>query len=121
MTVKLAILKSGENIISNIKEGLFEEKKVCYILENPYKVTITGSYKILDQENDENQYSISLRRWPTLSKDSTIELHPNYIVSLVEPVDNLKELYETQVLGIKEDESNESTSTDEQPDSNQSD
>jgi hypothetical protein len=121
MTIKLAILKSGENIITDIKEGFLEERMVCYILDNPCKVTINGTYKILDQENDENQYSISLRRWPTLSKDTTVELHPNYVVSLVEPMDNLKELYETQVLGIKEDESNESISINEQSDSNQSD
>jgi hypothetical protein len=121
MTVKLAILRSGENIISDIKEGFYQDKLVCYILENPCKVTINGSYKILDQENNENQYSISLTRWPILSKDTTIEIIPDYIVTLVEPVDNAKKLYETQVLGIEEDETNQSIAIDEQSDSDQSD
>ena len=35
MTVKLAILKSGESIISNIKELISEEKVVGYLFENP--------------------------------------------------------------------------------------
>jgi hypothetical protein len=119
MTVKLAILKSGENIISDIKEGFYEERLVCYILENPCKVTINGSYKILDQQNDDNQYSISLNKWPILSKDETIELVPDWIVTLVDPADSLKELYETQVLGIKEND--QSNSIDKQLDSDQSD
>ena len=121
MTLKLAILKSGENIISNIKEGFFEEKKVCYILENPYKVTITGSYKVLDKENDDNRYGVSLSAWPILSEDTTIEIIPDYVVSIVEPIEELKQLYQTEVLGIKEDESNESISINERSDSNQSD
>jgi hypothetical protein len=105
MTVKLVLLKSGENIISDIKEGFYEQKLVCYILENPCKVIINGSYKILDDENGDEQYSISLTKWPILSKDETIELVPDWIVAVVSPNDKLKELYETQVLGkIKNEE-----------------
>jgi len=121
MTVKLAILKSGENIISDVKEGIFQDKLVCYILENPCEVLINGSYKVLDQENNDNQYNISLTAWPILSKDTTIEITPNYIVTLTDPMDNLKELYETQVLGIKKDEINQSIAIVEQSDSDQSD
>jgi hypothetical protein len=120
MTVKLVLLKSGENIVSDIKEGFYEEKLVCYILEKPCTVSINGTYKILDDKEDTgNRVSISLHSWPSLSKDTTIELVPEWITTIVEPKDELKKMYETQVLGIEEND--QSNSTDEQPDSDQSD
>lgn len=100
MTVKLAILKSGENIISDIKEGFYEEKLVCYIFENPCLVKINGSYAI----NGNNQHSISLSRWPLLSKDTVLEIVPEWIVTITEPADQLKELYENQVIGNQNEE-----------------
>jgi hypothetical protein len=99
MTVKLVIFKSGENIISDVKEGFYGEKLACYILENPCKVFVNGSYKIIDDDQDAgNMVSISLHQWPSLSKDTTIEIVPEWIVTLVEPNSQLKEMYETQVL-----------------------
>jgi hypothetical protein len=120
MTVKLVLLKSGESIVSDVKEGFYEEKLVCYILEKPCKVFVNGTYKILDDENDDgNRVSISLHSWPQLSKDTTIEIVPEWIVTIVEPKDELKKMYETQVLGIGEND--QSNSTNEQLDSDQSD
>jgi hypothetical protein len=119
MSVKLAVLKSGENIISDIKEGFLEEKLVCYILEKPCTVSVNGTYRILEDE-DENEttngsrVSISLNSWPSLSKDTTVELVPDWIVTIVEPNDQLKKMYETQVLGIEQND--ETISTDEQSD-----
>jgi len=115
------ILKSGENIISNIKEGFYEDKLVCYVLDNPCKVTLNGTYKILTGENSTNQHSVSLTNWPILCKDDTVEIIPEYIVTIVEPVDQLKQLYETQILGIKENETNQNIVINEQSDSDQSD
>ena len=123
MTVKLAVLKSGENIISDIKEGFVGEKLVCYILEKPCIVSVNGTYRILEDEDKNingNKVSISLNSWPSLSKDTTVELIPDWIVTIVEPNDQLKKMYETQVLGIK-DETNQIIVTDEQSNSNQSD
>ena len=118
MTVKLAIFKSGENIISDIKEGFYGEKLACYILENPCKVSINGSYKVIGDDQDSgNMVSISLHQWPSLSKDTIIEIVPEWIVTLVEPNFQLKEMYETQVLK----NGNETDSVDKQSNSNHSD
>jgi hypothetical protein len=121
MAIKLVLLKSGENIVSDIKEGYFEEKLVCYILENPCTVSINGTYKILDEDDGENKVSISLHTWPSLSNQKSIEIPPDCVTTIVEPINSLKKMYETQVLGIKENESNQSISIDEQSDSDQSD
>jgi len=121
MAIKLVLLKSGENIISEIKEGYFEEKLICYILDHPCTVSINGTYKILNDDvgDGENKVSISLHSWPSLSKQTTIELVPDWIVTVTDPIDSLKKMYETQVLGIKENDEN--IIIDEQSDSDQSD
>lgn len=121
MSVKLISLKSGESIISEIKEGYFENKLVCYILDKPCLTSINGTYKILDEDDDGEKVSISLSSWPSLSKQTTIELVPDWIVTIVDPVDSLKKMYETQVLGIKQNEINQSNLSNEQSDSHQSD
>ena len=121
MSIKLAILKSGERIISDIKEGFFEEKLVCYLFEKPCSVSVNGTYKIMGDDEEKNNISISLRVWPSLAKQEIVEIPPDWIVTLVEPNNQLKEMYETQVLGIKENEPNQSISIIEQSDSDQSD
>ena len=122
MAVKLVLLKSGENIISDTKEGFLDEKLVCYILEKPCNVNINGSYKILDDEDGgKDKLSISLHPWPALSKQEVIELIPDWIITIVDPTDELKGMYETQVLGVKKDEIDQSVTVNEQSDSDQSD
>jgi len=123
MSVKLVLLKSGENIVSEIKEGYYEEKLICYILEKPCSITINGTYRILDEEDlgeDKNKVSVSLNSWPPLSNQSTVELSPDCVVTIVEPIDRLKKMYETQVLSIGENDNDQSISTNEQSDSDQS-
>lgn len=116
MAIKLILLKSGENIVSDVKEGFYEEKLVCYVLEKPCTVSINGTYKILDEEDGGNRVSISLNSWPSLSKETTIELIPDWIVTIVEPKDELKQMYQTQVLGIEKDENDQSIVFTEQSD-----
>ena len=121
MTVKLAILKSGEEIIADIKEGMVEDKVVTYIFDNPCKVVLQGSYKIVnDDEEPVDRMSISLSHWPTLSSDKVVPVITDFVVTIVEPNSELKQMYTQQVLnnGTK---NNQIDSVDESADSDQSD
>jgi hypothetical protein len=121
MTVKLAILKSGEEIIADIKEGMVEDRVVTYILDKPHRVLFQGSYKVFN-ENDESvdRVNITLEPWPSLSQDIVVPIVTDWVVTVVEPKDGLKQMYEKQVLnnGTKSSQIN---STDESTDSDQSD
>ena len=123
MTVKLLLLKSGEYLISDIKEGYLQDTLVCYMLENPCLISSDGSYKKEDGSSEENQtkLNIILQSWPVLSKDTTIELIPDWVITIVNPSDELKKIYETQVLEIRKHEINQTIVLSEQSDSNQSD
>ena len=118
MTVKLVLLKSGEQLISDIKEGFHEEKMVCYLLEKPCTISVNGNYKIIDDvnENGANKMSISLHAWPSFSNQNIVEIFPEWIVTFVESSDELKKIYKTEVLGLKENKDDQNTSIAEQSD-----
>jgi hypothetical protein len=121
MTVKLAILRTGEEIIADVKEGMIEDRVVTYIFDNPCKVILQGSYKIInDDEEPVDRMSISLTHWPTLSADKVVPVITDFVVTIVEPNSELKQMYENRVLnnGTKDSQID---STDESTDSDQSD
>jgi hypothetical protein len=123
MTIKLSVLKSGERLIADIKEAIVDDKPVTYIFENPCLVSIENrQYKISDsdEENVETKIGISLYPWPTFSKDKVIPVPLDWVVTVVEPTDDLKQMYERDVLthGRKEIEDLSSTEQDDSSDAN---
>lgn len=123
MTVKLVLLKSGETLISDVKEGFCEDKMVCYILENPF-VPILNEYQdnedtVVDGQK-ENKYNVELFPWPYLSKDDKIEIPPDCVLTLTNPIETIEKIYNKRVLK-NGNETNENNSNDEQSDSDQSD
>jgi hypothetical protein len=122
MSIKLIILKSGESIVSDVKEGIVGEKVVAYILNTPCKVIVNGTYKILDDEDPKDRLSISLQPWPNLSNDKVVTIVVDWVVTIVEPYPDLKEMYEKQVLNLEEKiDEHQTVSFTEQSDSNNSD
>ena len=107
MTVKLALLKSGEDIIADIKEIVANEKVVGYVFEKPCIANM-----IQEIENEEKSYRIKLSPWIPLSKTEHIPVTAEWVITIVDPVDSLENLYKSEVL--KNDQTN---SIDEQSDS----
>tara|TARA_B100000035_G_scaffold257055_1_gene227102 strand:+ start:1548 stop:1898 length:351 start_codon:yes stop_codon:yes gene_type:complete len=116
MTIKLALLKSGEDIISDIEEMVVENRVIGYYMTKPCVVKLI---KPNMQEDDKPGVEITLYPWMVLTKDSKIPVPADWLVTMVEPVDNLKEMYLRDVINHGKD--NETDSVDEQSDSDQSD
>ena len=57
--------------------------------------------------------------WIALSADDVIPIPADWLITMVEPVEQLKEMYVGDVLNYGKD--NQSDSADEQPDSGESD
>ena len=139
MAVKLAVLKSGEDVIADIREMMVgdedtppEQKKVVgYYFIKPCAVTLKN--KAIDvNESADDSFELKLFPWCPLTKNDAIPMNTEWVVTLLEPVDKLKEMYETQVLNKfkdqlkekqEEEEKNasESSGTDQQTDSSKSD
>ena len=122
MTVKLAILKSGEDIVADIKEMLVGEeddaKVVGYFLTKPCTVTLNTKALKVDDDVDRDTYQLKLVPWCPLTKQDKIPITADWVVTIVDPIDKIKAMYEKEVLG---NGTSESASSDEQSETDKSD
>ena len=79
MTIKLLLLKSGEDIISDIKEMVIGEEEdrriVGYFLNKPCLVKMRDPSLLAEESTEEQKkaaYQVSLYPWMPLSKDQVI-------------------------------------------------
>jgi hypothetical protein len=101
MSVKIALLKSGESIIANIKELISEDKVCGYLFTNPHKMQVNNSVFLTEQpiEPEDGIVSVTFSSWILFSSDDEIPVRPDWIVTIVEPVKSIKEMYEEKVNG----------------------
>ena len=122
MTVKLALLKSGEEIISDMSEMMSGQdgggQVVGYFLNHPCRAVLTSpEIQVSDeQESERKPVSIRLIPWMPLSKDERIPVVADWVISIVEPQDKLLEMYNRAVKTYEERKS-ENSNTDEQSES----
>ena len=105
MAIKLAVLKSGEDVIADIREMMVgdedtpddKKKVVGYYFIKPCGVTLKN--KAIDvNESADDSFELKLFPWCPLAKNDAIPMSTEWVVTLVDPVDKLKEMYETEVL-----------------------
>ena len=122
MTIKLALLKSGEEIISDMSEMMSgtdgEGQVVGYFLKHPCRAILTSPdiQATGEQESERNPVAIRLIPWMPLSKDENIPVVADWVISLVEPQDKLLEMY-TKAVKTYEERKSENSDTTEQSES----
>tara|TARA_B100000902_G_scaffold92167_1_gene95576 strand:+ start:334 stop:735 length:402 start_codon:yes stop_codon:yes gene_type:complete len=126
MTIKLMLLKSGEDIIAETTEmsvGEGEERRVVgYYLNKPCVVKMRYPEMLTEQSEGNNKkagYEVSLFPWLPLAVEETIPVVADWVVTMVEPVIKLKQMYITDVMnydkdGTKRTQTDQVTSPDEQ-------
>jgi len=112
MTVKLSLLKSGEDVIADIQEMVIDDKVVGYFFGSPCVVKVLA--KNYDDTNNQSKTpcQLQLTPWMPLTNDEKIPVAPDWVVTIVEPMPQLKQMYEKGVLKNVED--NQSIDTTEQ-------
>ena len=124
MTIKLLILKSGEEMISDINEMAVgeedDQKVVGYFLRRPCLVKMKNP-GVIDQEKNKTKagFEVSLIPWIALSEEEVIPIPADWLVTMVTPVKQLEKMYIEDVLSYGQDD--QSDSTDDQPDTGESD
>jgi len=119
MTVKLLLLKSGEDIVADIQEMIVDEKVVGYYLKYPCRVKLVADMTQVDG-NSKVPSKIQLQPWMPLSYDKVIPVVSDWVVTIAEPVNQLKKMYQDGVdqyearesESVNPDESTDSVSTD---------
>lgn len=135
MTVKILVLKSGEDVIADVSEMVSpEERLLGYFMKKPYVIKVHHN-EPFDEDSNSNrkfQFSIKLYPWMPIAKEKTMPIPVDWVVSMVTPIDKLKELYVNNLgkldKGEKDDiniwlenDKNEHDNGDEESDRNEDD
>ena len=109
MSVKLLILKSYEDVIADVKEMFAGDKVIGYVLNNPFIAR-------LEEATEDLPARVSFYPYAPLSKDKSIPIPCDWVVSIVEPLDEVTQSYLEQLNG-----NSQNIGTDEQSDSDNAD
>lgn len=116
MSIKLLQLKSGEDVIADVEEmfiGEDSEKRIIgYYLNKACVVKLRNP----NVRENKKGYEVSLFPWMPLSAEDTIPVVADWVVTIVEPVEKLVQMYTEDVVN---GQSNQSDSIDERQDSDQ--
>jgi len=105
MSIKLVMLKSGEDLVADVKEIKSNEDVIGYYFDDPLIVKIFESDEptVLNEEGSMTKYSstidVTFYPWMPLSKDTRIPCSADWVVTIVEPIDKLKIQYQEQLNG----------------------
>ena len=112
MTVKLVMLKSGEDIIADVKEIKSEEDVVGYFFHDPLIVKMYSPEEpvVLSEENGvesehgttkeiSSKVGITFYPWVPLASEKKIPCSADWVITMVEPMQNLKKLYQEKING----------------------
>ena len=126
MTIKLLLLKSGEDMIADITEmayGEDEDRRVVgYYLNKPCVIKMRDPNTFDDLSEGRGKkagFEVSLFPWMPLSAEENIPIPADWLVTMVEPTAKLTEMYVEDI--VKYGKNNQSNSSDEQPSSGKSD
>ena len=99
MSIKLAILKSGEQVIADAKELVSEEKIRGYLFTKPHKVVSTQPLLLTEEQKDDNSLEVTLSPWIILSADKEVVVPTDWVVTVVEPLESVVQMYQEKVNG----------------------
>lgn len=104
MSVKILLLKSGETLICDVKEMiekddlLSKEKVWGYLLTEPFRVNIQQPVFLTEEsKQSKNPIEVVFSPWIVLTNDKKMLVPFDWIVTIVDPIKEVKEMYEEKV------------------------
>tara|TARA_B100000609_G_scaffold181290_1_gene162301 strand:- start:351 stop:722 length:372 start_codon:yes stop_codon:yes gene_type:complete len=116
MSIKLVMLKSGEDIIADVKEIKTEQDVIGYFFHDPLIVKMYSPEEpvVLSEENGvksdygttkeiSSKVGVTFYPWVPLSAENKIPCSADWVITMVEPMQNLKKLYQEKIDGRNKD------------------
>ena len=114
MTIKVLVLKSGEDVIADVQEMMSSENQVMgYFLTKPCVVK-------LQAKETSSDVSVRMHPWMPFAREKMIPLSTDWVVTMVTPVESIQEMYQKQVLEDGK-ETDQTTDSDEQSETSNTD
>ncbi len=102
MSIKILLLKSGEDVIADVQEMLSPDENVIgYLLNKPcvVKVRSKGNQNPEDTVvSGKKNTTIAMYPWMPLAKEQLVPLSTDWVVTMVTPQDTVCKMYEEDVL-----------------------
>jgi len=125
MSIKLLLLKSGEDVIADVKEMMVgdenDPKVVGYFLDKPCVVKMRPSEQSPQEEPEKAEqkasFQLAFYPWMPLTKNKLIPISLDWVITMVDPIDQLYDMYVEEVVNYGKDDQN--TGIAEQSDSDQ--
>ena len=92
MTVKLLLLKSGEQVLADTKELRRKDdvpmidKVYGYLISKPHKVTANKPLVLTENVNEERNVEITLSPWILLTEDKVMTIPKELVITIVNPI-----------------------------------
>jgi hypothetical protein len=103
MSVQIALLKSGEEVIADIKEFRdSDDNLVSYFFGEPHCIKIKTQEILIEAEDAPPKHELIFYKWMGLSKDKDIIVNKDWVVCIADPLDSIVESYERRNSGRNE-------------------
>ena len=112
MSVKISLLKRGEQLISEMKELVAEGQDVAhaYMLENPHMIEIKDRQFVTEEDKKRGGdfgIDVAMIPWIVLSKDKKMIIPTDSVLTVVEPLESVTQLYLDKINSFEMEESND--------------
>ena len=105
MTVKLLLLKSGEQVLADTKELRRKDdvpmvdKVYGYLLSKPHRVTANKPLVLTENVDDRRNVEITLSPWILLTEDKVITIPKEWVITIVNPIESIVKMYGEKTNG----------------------
>ena len=101
MSIKLLYLKSGEQVISDVKELIRKDsdKVYGYVLHKPHEVVASKAVVLTEDASDDRNLEVTLSPWILLTEDKSLTVPQDWIITIVNPIGSILKMYEEKTNG----------------------
>ena len=96
MSIKLLYLKSGEQVISDVKELIRKDsdKVYGYVLHKPHEIVASKAVVLTEDADDDRKVEVTLSPWILLTEDKSMTIPQDWIITIVNPIESILKMYE---------------------------
>ena len=105
MSVKLLLLKSGEQVLADTKELRRKDdvpmvdKVYGYLLTQPHKVSANKPLVLTENVDEQRNVEITLAPWILLTEDKVVTIPKEWVITIVNPIDSIVKMYQEKIDG----------------------
>ena len=105
MSVKLLLLKSGEQVLADTKELRRKDdvpmvdKVYGFLLTQPHKVTANKPVVLTENFDEQRNVEITISPWILLTQGKVMNVHKESVITIVIPIEDIVKIYQEKVKG----------------------